>query len=134
MSPPRNGNANGTGDRAHPDEETIIVGSLVFHFRGYERAPEQAGNDLLVVHSTIEGGGRRLGEAGRAPAVELWDGEGNVFEPENLDEAWYMPHEPGTTTESALRFRVPESSTDLELVLAPGDEQEAHILLEAAGI
>lgn len=127
------GNGSSGGD-AHGDVERLVVGDLLFKFRGYERGPEQAGRDLLVIHSTIEGGGRRLGEAGRAPAVELWDDEGNVFEPENLDEGWYMPHEPGTVTESALRFRVPESSTGLELVLAPGEDEEIHVMLESDGL
>lgn len=123
----RNGSSGGD---AHGDTERLVIGDLLFKFRGYERGPERAGSDLLVVHSTIEGGGRRLGEAGRAPAVELWDDQGNIFEPDNLDEAWYTPHEPGAVTESALKFRVPETSTGLELVLAPGDTEEIHVLLE----
>ncbi len=113
-----------------PEGEPVLVGKLMFTVRGYERGPEHAGEDLLVVHTTIENAVRPLGDAGRTPPVELRDEQGNIFEPENLDEAWYTPREPASTAESALRFRVPESSTGLELVLNPGEEDEARVTLE----
>ena len=116
-----------------PEGEPVPVGMLIFTVHGYERGPEHAGEDLLVVHATIENAARPLGEAGRTPPVELRDEQGRIFDPENLDEAWYTPRQPGESAESALRFRVPEASTGLELVLAPVGDEEARIALEPAG-
>ena len=125
--------SNGQDGRDDRDEGTpVLVGMLLVTVHGYERGPEHAGEDLLMVHSTIENAVRPLGEAGRTPAVELRDEQGAIFEPENLDEAWYTPREPGSTAESVLKFRVPESSIGLELVIGPGEDGEARIALEPA--
>ena len=112
--------------------EAIRVGKLLFTFEGYERRPDSnvPGIDELELRALIENPDRPLGEAGRAPAVELRDGQGGIYEPVNLDDGWYEPTLPDTTVESSLRFRLPESSTDLTVVLAPGDEGEAAIELE----
>ncbi|MCK9486318.1 MAG: DUF4352 domain-containing protein [Dehalococcoidia bacterium] len=117
-------------ERRDREEGTPIqVGMLLVTVRDFERGPEQAGEDILVVHSTVENPARPLGETGRLPEVELRDEQGRIFEPENLDETWYTPREPNSTADSALRFRVPESSTRLELVIGPGNDGEARVAL-----
>ncbi|MGE3960076.1 MAG: hypothetical protein AB7F65_00170 [Dehalococcoidia bacterium] len=112
--------------------EAVRIGKLYFTFDGYERRPDSnvPGTDELEVYATIENTNRPLGEVGRAPAVELRDGEGGLFEPVNLDAGWLEPAPPDTRTAATLRFRIPESSTQLTLVLAPGEAEEAVVELE----
>lgn len=113
--------------------EAIRIGKLYFTFHEYERRPDSnvPGIDELEIRASIENTNRPLGEAGRPPAAELRDDEGGLYEPVNLDPAWYDARPPDTVSEATLRFRVPEAATGLELVLASGEPEEAHIELEA---
>lgn len=112
--------------------EAVRIGKLYFTFEGYERRPDSnvSGIDELELYASIENTNRPLGESGRAPAVELRDGEGGIYEPVNLDDGWYEPTEPDTIVRSTLRFRLPAAADNLTVVLAPGDDEEAVIELE----
>ena len=114
--------------------EVLRMGKLYVTFDDFERTPDSnvPGIDELSVTATIENSNRPLGESGRAPEVELRDDSGGIYEPVNLDGGWYMPEEPDSTRQATLRFRLPESATNLELVLAPDTDEEAHVLLESA--
>lgn len=113
--------------------EPIRVGKLYFRFEDYERKQDPAnGGDVLTVSVSVENTDRPLGEAGRPPEVELRDSDGAIYEPVNLDDVWNLPRDPDTVAMAHLRFRLPESSTGLEVVLAPGTDEEAHIELAPA--
>ena len=114
--------------------EPLRIGKLFLTFDDFERTPDSnvPGTDELSVTATIENPDRPLGEAGRPPEVELRDEQGEIYEPVNLDGDWYMPESPDTSRQATLRFRLPESAANLELVLAPGTDEEAHVVLETA--
>ena len=107
----------------------VRVGMLLFTVHAYERGPVDAGEDLVVVRVTVENAVRPLGEAGRAPHVELRDAQGRVFEPVKADQVWHSPRRPGSRGEASLHFHVRESSTRLVVVIGPGHHEEARIAL-----
>lgn len=112
--------------------ETLRIGKLFYSVIDFERAMDSnvPGIDELSVHITVTNSDRPLGEAGRPPHLELRDADGVIYEPVNLDASWFTPRPPDTSEEATLRFRIPEEATGLELVLAPGTDEEASVELE----
>lgn len=115
-----------------PSTGPIRIGKLFLSIEGASRATDAnvPTVDELSVEVRVENSTRPLGEAGRAPEVEIRDGDGAVYEPVNLDRAWYTPHRPDTSATARLRFRIPVDATDLTFVLAPGTAEEAQVTLE----
>lgn len=114
--------------------EPLRIGKLFFSVEDYTRELDSnvPGIDELSIHVTVTNDNRPLGEAGRPPHVELRDSDGEIYEAVNLDATWFTPSEPASSEQAVLRFRIPEAATGLELVLAPGTDEEAAVELEPA--
>ena len=105
-------------------QTTLAIGQLVFHVGAYEREQCGEGRELVTIDVAAESRASDLGDALMLPAAELRDAGGAIYSMTDEEKRWERPIDPRSTVATRLAFEVPSAATGLELVLAPGSEDE----------
>jgi hypothetical protein len=109
--------------------ETLTINRLVIFLSNFTREPTGIpGMELLTLDMTVKNPIGSLGSTERPPMMEIRDEMGRVF-PVIPDDAWVAPLEPDETVDARPTFEIAEDATGLDLVLAPGTDEETHVAL-----
>lgn len=85
-----------------------------------------AGEDLFKVALRVANPDKSIGGLRRGPFIALRDGTGRLIEPVGGDEV-AEPVRPGDTVSGSINFEMEQDAGDIQMVLAPGTEDEVAI-------
>lgn len=109
---------------------TVTAEGVEIILSDYVREPTGVeGMDLVTINLTLKNPNTPQAEAVLPPEMEIRDELGNVSTWVTADTPT-DPITPGDTVRANPRFEVALAAEELELVIAPGSEDEAHIVLE----
>lgn len=110
--------------------ETVTVERLVIMVNGHHReAGALPGRDIVAVDLTVKNPIGSPGSTRRTPFMELHDDVGRIY-PAEMDPQLMNPVPPTESVDGTCRFEVAEEAMGLELVIAPGSDEEVGVSLD----
>lgn len=109
---------------------TVSAEGIEVILSDYRREPTGVeGMELVTIDLTYKNPNNRRANAVLPPELEIRDELGNVST-SLVEDTPTEPIEPGESVRANPRFEVALEAQELDLVVAPGSEDEAHIALE----